>query len=60
MDVLLHICCAPCITAPLAELRSRGCAVSGFFHNPNIHPLMEFRKRLRAVEVLAEQAASKA
>jgi len=29
--------------------------VTGFFYNPNIHPLLEFRKRLRAVEVFAEQ-----
>jgi len=55
MKLLLHICCAPCIAAPLAELRSGGTEVTGFFHNPNIHPLLEFRKRLRAVEVFAEQ-----
>ena len=55
MNLLLHICCAPCIAAPLAELRRGGAEVTGFFHNPNIHPLLEFRKRLRAVEVLAEQ-----
>jgi len=55
MKLLLHICCAPCIAAPLAELRSGGAEVTGFFHNPNIHPLLEFRKRLRAVEVFAEQ-----
>ena len=54
MKLLLHICCAPCIAAPLAELR-RQHDVTGFFHNPNIHPLLEFRKRLRAVEVFAEQ-----
>ena len=55
MKLLLHICCAPCIAAPLGELRARGAEVTGFFHNPNIHPLLEFRKRLRAVEVFGEQ-----
>ena len=55
MKLLLHICCAPCIAAPLAELRRGGAEVTGFFYNPNIHPLQEFRKRLRAVEVFAEQ-----
>lgn len=55
MKLLLHICCAPCIAAPLGELRRAGAQVTGFFHNPNIHPLMEFRKRLRAVEVFHEQ-----
>lgn len=27
----------------------------GYFYNPNIHPLIEFRRRLKAVKVLAEQ-----
>jgi len=54
MKLLLHICCAPCIAAPLRELRSQG-EVTGFFYNPNIHPLLEFRNRLRAVEVFGEQ-----
>jgi len=55
MKLLLHICCAPCIAAPLAELRNSGAKVTGFFFNPNIHPLLEFRKRIRAVEVFQEQ-----
>jgi len=54
MKLLLHICCAPCIAAPLRELKSQA-EVTGFFYNPNIHPLLEFRKRLRAVEVFQEQ-----
>ena len=28
--------------------------VTGFFYNPNIHPLLEFRRRLNALKVLAE------
>jgi predicted adenine nucleotide alpha hydrolase (AANH) superfamily ATPase len=55
MKLLLHICCAPCIAAPYHELKGRGVDVTGFFYNPNIHPLLEFRKRLRAVEVFQEQ-----
>ncbi len=55
MKLLLHICCAPCIAAPLGELKRQGADVTGFFFNPNIHPLIEFRKRLRAVEVFQEQ-----
>ena len=54
MNVLLHICCAPCTIAPLAALRGEGHAVSGFFHNPNIHPSLEFRKRIKAVRVCME------
>ena len=55
MKLLLHTCCAPCIAAPLPVLRADGAEVTGFFYNPNIHPLLEFRKRLRAVEVFAER-----
>jgi len=55
MKLLLHICCAPCIAAPLNELRQDGVEITGYFYNPNIHPLLEFRKRLRAVEVFQEQ-----
>jgi predicted adenine nucleotide alpha hydrolase (AANH) superfamily ATPase len=53
MSILVHICCAPCLLGPLDELRRSGFV--GYFHNPNIHPLLEFRRRLKAVKVLAEQ-----
>jgi len=49
MNVLLHICCAPCAVYPVQELRSRGMQVSGFFFNHNIHPFLEYRKRLETV-----------
>ncbi len=53
MSILLHICCAPCLLGPLDELRRAGFV--GYFYNPNTHPLIEFRRRLKAVQVLAEQ-----
>ncbi len=49
MKVLLHICCAPCTVYTLAALRAEGADVTGFFHNPNIHPYTEFRKRQEAL-----------
>jgi epoxyqueuosine reductase len=52
--ILLHICCAPCLAGPLAALRDEGCNVSGYFYNPNIHPLIEFRRRLKALRVFQE------
>jgi hypothetical protein len=55
MKLLLHTCCAPCIAAPYHELKKQGMDVIGFFYDPNIHPLLEFRKRRRAVEVFQEQ-----
>ena len=49
MNVLLHICCAPCAIYPVQELRSSGMQLTGFFFNHNIHPFLEYRKRLETV-----------
>lgn len=54
MNLLLHICCAVCLCAPLEELRKEKIHVHGYFYNPNIHPLLEFRKRLKAVRIFQE------
>lgn len=54
MKLLMHVCCAPCFCAPLEELRGEGIEVAGRFYNPNIHPLLEFRKRLKAVKALQQ------
>jgi predicted adenine nucleotide alpha hydrolase (AANH) superfamily ATPase len=53
--MLLHICCAPCCIGVYPELGRVASEVEGFFFNPNIHPLLEFRRRLKSVKVLAEQ-----
>ena len=50
MNILLHICCAPCAVFPVQELRSSGMQVSGFFFNHNIHPYLEYRKRIETVQ----------
>ena len=55
MKVLLHICCAPCAIGPLEALHGEGHAVTGLFYNPNIHPLIQFRRRLKAVKVYNER-----
>ena len=47
--VLLHLCCGPCTAGSLPRLRGEGLAVTGFFFNPNIHPLMEFKARMEAL-----------
>lgn len=54
MKVLLHICCGPCAIFPLAELRTSGLDVTGFWYNHNIHPYQEYRRRLDAVRQLAD------
>ncbi len=49
MEVLLHVCCAPCTIYPLSQLRIAGHNVSGYFFNPNIHPYREFKKRFSSL-----------
>lgn len=56
MNILLHICCAPCAIYPLEELRKEGHKVAGFFYNPNIHPYLEYIRRKEAVEKYAREA----
>ena len=49
MRILLHICCGPCALYPLRQLQKENHEVQGFFHNPNIHPYKEFRRRIDAI-----------
>jgi hypothetical protein len=55
VKVLLHICCGPCAIVPFEELSDQGHQVTGYFYNPNVHPLIEFRRRLKAAKVLQER-----
>lgn len=50
MKILLHTCCAPCSVYPVLALREKGFDVTAFFYNPNIHPFLEFKRRLESVE----------
>lgn len=52
--ILLHICCAPDATASFERLRSEYNVV-GFFHNPNIHPEQEYKKRMRSAQKVADR-----
>ena len=49
MKILLHICCAPCTIYPLEVLRKEAGQIKGVFFNPNIHPYLEYKKRLDTV-----------
>ena len=53
--LLVHICCAPCLLAPLTVLKKEQTSFDGVFVNFNIHPYNEYSKRSRAVEVLADR-----
>ena len=50
MNILLHICCAPCSIYPIEKLREDKHVIAGLFYNPNIHPYPEYLKRKDAVE----------
>lgn len=52
--VLLHICCANCATVCIERLQGEGFSVSGFFYNPNIHPLKEYEKRKKDLELVSK------
>ena len=57
-QILIHACCAHCLGKLLADLKNRpdaGAPVVYWF-NPNIHPLIEYRRRLKAVKMLVERA----
>jgi len=45
VPLLLHVCCAPCLTVVHRELAREGFSVSGHFFNPNIHPWKEWKRR---------------
>ncbi|HQD40680.1 MAG TPA: epoxyqueuosine reductase QueH [Bacillota bacterium] len=56
MKLLLHICCGPCATYPVNQLRTAGVEAIGYFYNPNIHPYREFKQRLAALQEYADAA----
>lgn len=58
MRMLVHACCAGCFARTLAGLADTawaGASVTGYWDNPNIHPLIEYRRRLKAMRMLAER-----
>ncbi len=50
MNILLHICCAPCAFYPVELLKKEGHKFAGYFYNPNIHLYSEYLKRKGEVE----------
>lgn len=55
MNILLHICCGPCAIMPIRRLLDEGHKVTGFFYNPNIHPLAEYLRRREGAATVAER-----
>ena len=52
--LLLHVCCGPCLTYPSGWLAEQGMPFQGYFFNPNIHPYVEFKKRMQALRQYAD------
>jgi predicted adenine nucleotide alpha hydrolase (AANH) superfamily ATPase len=50
---LVHVCCANCLSDVVGALSEDGSKVMLDFANPNIHPLVEFRRRRKSVRLLA-------
>lgn len=49
--LLLHTCCAPCLTAA-ADRVAEHFNVTLYYYNPNIYPLTEYQKRLENIKKL--------
>ncbi|HZK28993.1 MAG TPA: epoxyqueuosine reductase QueH [Clostridia bacterium] len=52
--LLLHACCGPCAMWPLERLLEEGIDVTLFFFNPNIHPRIEWQRRLENAAKVAD------
>lgn len=58
MKILLHVCCCHCLARTLVVLRAEfGAALDChlLWYNPNIHPLIEYRRRLKAFKMYLER-----
>jgi len=59
MKILLHICCGVCAAAVVEKLMTEGHTVTGFFYNPNIHPVDEYERRLGAARRVSDELGFK-
>lgn len=50
MRLLLHTCCAPCLTYSAKVFKEEYESVTALWFNPNIHPFKEYEKRFKALE----------
>lgn len=53
-NMLLHVCCAPCSTHAIEELRKEN-NITLFFYNPNIEPIKEYELRFKEAERYSEE-----
>ncbi|MFH0918556.1 MAG: epoxyqueuosine reductase QueH [Candidatus Omnitrophota bacterium] len=55
MDILLHICCGPCLIYPFSRLKEQGFKIRGFYYNPNLYPLTEYHRRVEGLKILSQE-----
>ena len=55
MRFLLHTCCANCLADVLDAWKAEGLEPAVYFANPNIHPLIEWRRRRKSVVLFAQR-----
>lgn len=55
MKILLHICCSNCALYPVKMIQEEGHTFSGFWFNPNIHPVEEHTLRLESLKRLSDR-----
>jgi predicted adenine nucleotide alpha hydrolase (AANH) superfamily ATPase len=54
--LLLHVCCGPCASGAFPFWLGKTDRVTAFFFNPNIHPFLEYRRRLSGARDVADYA----
>ncbi len=53
MKILFHVCCSNCALYSIRILQAEGHDLTGFWYNPNIHPLEEYGFRLDSLKKLS-------
>ncbi|MCI7125022.1 MAG: epoxyqueuosine reductase QueH [Agathobaculum sp.] len=59
MKTLLHVCCAPCSIVCIDTLRQEGIEPVGYWYNPNIHPMKEYKMRKNTMVEYAKSIGMK-
>lgn len=50
MKLLLHTCCAPCLTGSRIPFQEEGFVINAYWYNPNIHPFTEHERRFQTFQ----------
>ena len=55
MRVILHTCCGICAAGAVEKLATEGHQILCYFYNPNIHPKVEYQRRLEATHRVSQE-----